>query len=168
MARVDLLQALVLVRVVISRERIIQARDETLHRPMRELLGVDVAIHVVRFDHADRLLQLGGVDLPGRVVREIRQDVGESLVRVDAEAKAEADAEHRYDHDGNAPQGVARLHASRLAEATGDSIRPTRPARYASGPPSPHGGEAKLAAEPDAGISRVVVDANLNMQMRPG
>ena len=57
---------------------------------MRKFLWIDVAVDVVRLDQANSLLQLGGVDLAFRVVRHIRQGIGESLVRVDTKAESKA------------------------------------------------------------------------------
>ena len=82
---------------------------------MGQFLRVDVAVDVVRLDHTDRLLQLGGVDLAGRVVSHVWQDIGERLVRVDTQAESEAEANHTDDQHGNAPQDVA-FHVSRLTK----------------------------------------------------
>src|SRR4029077_152854 len=84
----------------------------SLHRPVGELGGVDVAVDVVRLDHADGLLQLGRVDTPGRMMNDVRQHVRKCLVRINAEAEGD----DRDTKDGNAPKGVAELHLMSLTE----------------------------------------------------
>ena len=77
-------QAFVLGRVVIGRERVVEARHKTLHGAVRKLRRVQVAVDIVRLDDLDRLLQLGGVDPADRVMSEIWKvrGTGECLVDV--------------------------------------------------------------------------------------
>src|SRR6266568_1737518 len=102
--------------VVVSREGIAEAGDESLHGAMRQFLRVHVAVDVISLDQADGLLQFSGVDLAGRVMSNIWQGIGERLVRINPKSEAKAESDHADDQHGNAPEDVAS-HVSRLTKS---------------------------------------------------
>src|SRR5260370_32607719 len=114
------------------------------------------------------------------MVQDIRHYSGECLVDINASAERD----HRDDQDGVEPKDVAELHVMSLTEPLSPTLSPSgrggcQPNRHPQPSPLQVEGDADrtplpfreretLAAEPDAGIPRVVVDANLEMQMWPG